>query len=239
MLLEAQDESQIRKWYNEFNIILFNNELPHNIPFKFNRSKKYAAQVNSVVLKRTINGRAEYDYDSVVIKHISFSKLHIKTDEAFKGILVHEMIHIWLLSHNIPFTSGGDKSHGIEFMDKLKEVQAKVSFKIPLTEEVDNLKVEDTGKTFYVAYIKRASGNSICVYAMRFFLNNIEELKFKWNYQVGRGGITEILLGTSKTPELAVYPTKRSTKLISYKLPEKIDNNMKNMNVMYTLRDEK
>jgi len=235
MLLEVQDISQLQKWYKEFNTFLFNNELPE-IPLKFNRAKRSAAAVNSTIQSIKRNGKKEYDNDSIIIKNISFSTLHIKTDEALKGIMVHEMIHVWLLSNGVPFTTG-DKSHGKEFMDKLHELQSKVNFTIPITEDVTQLEVNAKGKTFYIAYIKRKSGNnSISSYSKTFFYNNFEDLKRNWNLQT-RGGL-EILLGTSKVPDLEIFPAKRTTKLSSYKLEKNIEDKIKaDMNVMVTLKE--
>ena len=61
------------------------------------------------------------------------------------------------------------KGHGKEFIQKLEEIQSKVDFKIPLTE--DNMDVSDKIKTksFDCISIIENNTKSICVFINGFF----------------------------------------------------------------------
>jgi predicted SprT family Zn-dependent metalloprotease len=110
----------LKAFYNQFNKELFDNKLP-NIPIDFTTSKKWGGRATAT----------KYPDGHITIEKITISDFNKRDEDAIKGILLHEIIHVWMYNEGYD-KDIGDKSHGQLFNKKLKELQAKVSFQIPL-----------------------------------------------------------------------------------------------------------
>lgn len=79
----------LQKWYAEFNVMIFNNELPF-VTIDYSRSKTRMGSV-------TYYWRPSYKR----FKKLSISNVYKFTENEYKHILLHEMIHIWQFVNNI------------------------------------------------------------------------------------------------------------------------------------------
>ena len=65
------------------------------------------------------------------------------TKERIYGIMMHEMIHVWV----VYISRDPYDSHGPKFTSKLKELRKKTPFDIPLTDNTEGLEVSTNVKT--------------------------------------------------------------------------------------------
>ena len=142
-------EKTIHSKYVEFNHSLFGGELPENVPISFAKLSRVGAEVRAKVKP---DGYDNYNLVPGSLKLI-FSTLYKRNLES---ILVHEMIHIWFI-----VSGKGMEQHGIKFLAKLRDIQKKVKFKIPLKDSGDAPTVLDPAH----AKAKRTG-------AILFFLDN-------------------------------------------------------------------
>jgi len=151
LVTEVASVDILEKWFNEFNMSLFDGKLP-SIPIKLMNSKTVGG-----VTKGTVSNSGV-----TKVSEIGISRYYKSGDDRLKGILVHEMIHAF-------FILFGDhkENHGYVFRSWVKRLQAKVDFVIPLEDTIDGLELGDhvKVKTFDVILIKNSSMDrySICV----------------------------------------------------------------------------
>jgi len=136
--------------------------------------------------------------------------------DSLYGIVVHEMVHVW---QDINETNHKD-SHGYEFINKLKEIQKKVKFNIPLKDDggigiSDKIKV----KKFDVMIFKhKNNSSSCCVFKngliekpLREYLDNgidsneVEDIVYRYDHMVLNCSIIYYLKSDNK--ELLMFPT--------------------------------
>ena len=114
----------LKSIYDNFNEKLFDGTLP-SIPIRMGNLKNIGGMVKSISKKK----------DGVVtikpIEMVISSFYNRKDENVISGIIVHEMIHVFL-DHNNMIDSTG--SHGIDFKTKRKELKTKVDFDIPMTD---------------------------------------------------------------------------------------------------------
>lgn len=115
---------QMLERYRHFNQTLFNNQLPV-IPIYFKPLKGVGGQVDCKIQK-TATSRAIVP-DSMTM---TFSNIFKKTAEQLDSVLLHEMIHVYLLAVVGDF----DDNHGPAFRRKKLELEYKTGIKIPITE---------------------------------------------------------------------------------------------------------
>lgn len=119
-IIKEIKESELISKYKEFNKLYFNNELPI-VPISINTRKR-------------VMGGGAYPlrdkYGIIGLKEIELTDyspyiLPEYLDDLYSAILVHEMIHGWLFIK----CHGKCIVHGIEFINKLKEILSKHQFK--------------------------------------------------------------------------------------------------------------
>jgi len=193
--------------YNKFNRKYFDNELP-KVPISWNNNKRSGGMV-----------KAKYNRSTGEINIISFqlSKQFKMSEEHLHGIMMHEMIHVYLFHVGIPYTTGKDKMHGIEFMAKLRELRKKVPFDIPVTEEVSEMEVSDHIKMKPVVVIE-IGPNSIIPVSTKGFDSSDKE-KF---IQMLSRRIKNIEIYVSNSNVLSKFPVKRKLETVkgSYKISD-------------------
>ncbi len=117
--------------YEVFNKDYFNNEL-ENYPIEIKTIKTNMAKVVSFGIKD--------DPSSIDVQKIVFSDFIDWTKNDIKGIMVHEMIHIYLIEKNMEY------SHGLIFKEKLRVLNKITPFEVPLTEDITYKKVSKNTK---------------------------------------------------------------------------------------------
>ena len=171
-LFESADYD-LQKKYDSFNELLFDGALP-KIPLIWKKMKNVGGQVVfSTMLEpgripphiparyRRMVKRDPYKDGYRVVwpsVRLEMSNLWQRTEAEADGILVHEMIHVWMLVQN-----NIGEMHGTEFMAKLRELEAKVTFKIPVTEKMSNRELTDpsTTKKIGVLYMQKKDGQYV------------------------------------------------------------------------------
>jgi len=120
MLLEGEvniGEYDLKKYYDDFNKKYFDDELP-NIPVQYVNSKKFGGWVDATRNKKT---------NEISVNRLVISKFFKRDEDNFIQILLHEMIHVWLLYNNILER----KQHGLAFKRKSREIEEISGVKIP------------------------------------------------------------------------------------------------------------
>jgi hypothetical protein len=121
-----------KQMYDEFNRKYFENKLP-NIPILIKPLKGVGARVivTGIRSKNTV----------LSIDRMEISSFLKSSLERYNGLILHEMIHVYI-SHVLGrFLDFGDPSHGVYFKEKLKELNSKTPFEIPLLDELDSREV--------------------------------------------------------------------------------------------------
>lgn len=122
-----------KQMYDEFNRKYFENKLP-NIPILIKPLKSFGGRV--LVFGYPKSNKVGH----IIGLHMSsFLKSSL---ERYKAILAHEMIHVYVHSVLGIFQDEGDPSHGKHFKEKLRELNTKTPFKIPLGDELDDREEE-------------------------------------------------------------------------------------------------
>lgn len=125
-LKEGLNVSKIESLYDKYNRIAFDNTLP-NIPIVITNNKRVAQGTKPGALAATVYTRSGSTNSNI---QLVFKNLNL-SDDLLVQILVHEMIHVKIASG-----SERDSSmHGPLFMQYLKQVEAKVGFRIPVDVE--------------------------------------------------------------------------------------------------------
>ena len=127
-LTESYTTRTLKSDYALFNNTLFNSELPDSSMFKLTLAKKSVRGYSGYV-------KTLYNNNSLPeIKELMVSSEY--TDDSIRGLLIHEMIHIWMVLNNY-HEDMNVSLHGKEFITKLKAIQMKTPIKIP-ADENDN-----------------------------------------------------------------------------------------------------
>ncbi len=201
----------LQSLYSGFNKRLFNNELP-KVPMKFNKSKRYGGEVVYSITKNKIT-------------NFIISTLIEYEEDEFYGLFLHEMIHVYLFNKGILKTSGKDKIHGKEFMDKLKELEKKSKFKIPVTEDVTHKKISVKNKEkmfdILLIYDKNKNDYGILVFKDGYLKDKKIELNELYKNMLAARPEFKISAHKSNNLNLLKYPTKRNFKNLP---PFVIDN---------------
>lgn len=189
------DISYLLRKYKEFNRLYFNNTLG-DYPIKIKTLKKVSAKVVSTGIKN--------DPSTWVIKEIVFSNFtEFDTEEHLLGILLHEMIHIKNIEEQVNPIGG---MHGLFFTKELDELRKKVSFNIPVTEDLTNLKVSKNVKKRETIAIILNTGESITTFNIKLKDIIIEELSNFPKMWLDKYKPTIVI---SDHLELNKYPEKR------------------------------
>ena len=162
----------IQARYDEFNQKYFGNELP-KIPVSFAKLKNVGGHVSFQT--HQFPGTRK---DQSVIVHSSIrlklSDAYKKTSENLDGILLHEMVHVYMLS----VLENWKEHHGPVFMKKLREVSKQAGFPIPLKDSVDAFEPNiDKPKPYVVILFKSSSGYTYNLISSTTFTKDRQQLE--------------------------------------------------------------
>jgi hypothetical protein len=116
--------------YRKLNQKLFDGELP-DVPLRWMTSRRAGGWVRGVHHR---------DTNTIEITELAISSLMKRNYEDFLGILAHEMVHVYWLAKKV------NCGHNLFFKAKLREVEAKAGFKIPLEDDITGLELSDAAK---------------------------------------------------------------------------------------------
>lgn len=218
--------------FNKFNRELFNSELP-NVPIQWSKLKNVSGKVEYKIIRKSPKPDARLVRIGIVDKNkgvelvpnsvrIKISNLHKRTEEELDGILVHEMIHLYMVSNGEYF-----ENHGSKFNAKLKELNAKTNFEIPLTDKVGILELEGSQlKEVVVVYIQKQGYDSFGLLNSKVVDNQlINEIENKFRYFVKNNSVKQVTVVRIKSIEwsriASQLPIARSLKTVKYyKVPD-------------------
>jgi len=195
---------------NEYRILntqLFGGELP-NVKIRWFSGK----QVGGKVISTRKNSSERFK--SSIIKISDFIQ---SSREELLGVLVHEMIHVYLID-----VMGNYKdSHGTDFMNQLNRInKMKLGFIVPKTEDITYRKVtkKDEKELNVVFFKKKGSEDvSILVFSNKVTPILINEWISKFPKDWHKNFDFEIY--TTTEPEIKKYPIKRKIgKFVAYEI---------------------
>jgi len=232
----------LKRKYVHFNKLLFNDELP-DINLRYGISKRIGGSAKAIAMKKKSNSITRYNpnagVESIKPTEIMISTFWDLDEDSFNGIFVHEMIHIYLYSKGIAYTSGNDRGHGTEFIQKLKELQKKVSFTIPETEVMDVRMSQDLQqKMFDIVLVDKPGWIGVVVFNGGYFDKGLDEVKQYYERVNAYTKHNELLLVRSDHPSLLQYRINRKMKrqMASQEMDKKIfDEIKKNGSIILTI----
>lgn len=169
-LKESIDLNEVKKLYDQYNRQFFGDQLP-TIKFRVSNSlKKATAMVVIPIVKR---GRDVIDVKVDEMSMVFNGKMDI-SGENLKGILLHEMIHVY---HSKPEDVLEDSRHGLNFLQVRKHLAAKSGIDIPITDSITQLASDVKKKEVCIIFFLLASGQmKVSFFNKKVFDNNLEEL---------------------------------------------------------------
>lgn len=219
-LLEAKKEVNnlelVRQLYKEYNAKYFNGECPPGLPIVEVRSKGILASVRARVKFVHFRGESKVPPENITQQDMTFSPAYRYTDEQLKALLLHEMIHSWLFTKGIVYTLG-DKMHGREFIEKLKEVESASGITIPRTEMADEFDFAMTDQVAYGVYM-RYSGSKEAIFRIAKGLIDKPDLEsFVKRSAESNNGNEAWVFQTTGSAKMYDLPASRSIKGIKWR----------------------
>jgi hypothetical protein len=134
-ITESAPAYNLQAKYDEFNRFYFNNELP-KIPLGFASLKSVGGRVIYQWKKHTYDGHSALVGGSMKLQ---LSSRWVRTSENLDGILLHEMIHVYLAACRGNFK----ENHGPNFKAMLSKIRRVSGINVPLTDTVNDLELSD------------------------------------------------------------------------------------------------
>jgi len=204
--LISPETYKLQQKYDEFNRKFFNNELP-KIPIRFAKLKTVGGEVKYTVVRPAgwvapnptlvrIGKVDKYAGASVKNMTMTISSMYMRDEESLDKILLHEMIHTYMV-----VIGKFNESHGSNFIKVAKDISRKVGFEIPLVDNVSNLVLNDkTTKLVGGILLKKNNGYSVALINpnnLKDSLNNINE---RWAYFIKNNYLEQVTVFTINSP---------------------------------------
>ena len=210
---------KLKDLYNEYNTKYFDSALP-DIPVVYKRLKDVGGK--ALATRITVNTHMP-DWYPGKYKIETIDGIYISNYRTYKGteletILLHEMIHIYLYTKNIVNTNGLSKSHGDEFLEKVKDIEKKSGLTIPLSDDRVEIAEHIKSKNYDVVILKdeKKETYSIMVLPSGFFKSDFKALEEKMisllKYYTDRTAYYKM----TDDRYLLNYPVKRKLKKVTF-----------------------
>lgn len=190
--------------YDKFNKLYFDNELP-KIKIQMNSRSKSMARTAGMQTG-----------SKIVPEMMEFSSLFNLTADQLYGIMLHEMIHVYLFLR-------GKKGHDVYFKIKLSELQSKVNFKILTVEDNEALFYGDklSTKKHYIIFVDYPPVHDGIIKISKKLFDDIEEMDNFAKTLFARKKIKRAVLGSIILGEFSKVPEKRNISTFDvYKLAD-------------------
>ena len=210
--------------YDQFNKEYFYNELP-KIPIKLSSRTKQSGG--------WVDGKRQHDGTIIPISMTISSFFKRTNEDEVKGIILHEMIHVWQYINGLA-------GHGMDFLNKLKELQKKVKFIIPLEDSVNNFEKSDMVKTTIkdVVLIFKNNNFSIVVCKNEMIKDNLFHILNSFGGMIKFDKV-ELFLIQSDEAVLNKYPIKTKWKNIQiYRIDTETANRLKKGKILYHVSEK-
>ncbi len=213
-LTEVEKRFNIKKEFKKFNDDLFDGKLP---TIKMRTAKKsqngYAGWLKTYYWTNKNGDVLRYAHKELMVTSEY-------DNESTQGLLIHEMIHLWLNENGL-YEDYNVKYHGKEFMAKLKELQQKTAITIPSDEgnlewfeKTKKRAVPENTKEYGVIVMWYKSYDAYMIYVADVdviknkepYIIELMEQKINMNTNVD----IEIYVGTSSHKDLSKYKKNRA-----------------------------
>jgi hypothetical protein len=168
----------------------------------------------------------------------------IEHDElGLKGIVIHEMIHVYLLI-NGEYKNREYSAHGLEFLKKRREIKGLIDFDIPITDDITNKLVSHGAKLKPVDFLlfsnKDRSSFSVLVFKKDFLKDKKDEVYEIYKNMLVAMPDTTIYAFQSDNIQLLKYPAKNkfTRSMPAYRLDSYLaDKFSKEAKLLYVVKE--
>jgi len=211
----------LKTLYRELNTKLFDGGLP-DIPITFGKppqKNQTAVTLYSTIRPRgpggTLFTRTVPGSIRVVISP------HTYEHDVLVGLVAHEMVHVWCAHNN----SHERDMHGVWFMSKLREVQRKAGFTIPLTHNTEDDEHGAPREVAFIAGVRNGQrGVSLLSKTSASKPDSLMVAQAICIAQVEKGGYAWAAYGMCKTPLANTLPVSRDLNLKKLPARYKLDS---------------
>lgn len=205
----------VKSIYRQYNKELFNNELSSNINIRIGNAKNTSGSVAFIY---------NQIYKHLTIKNFTISKFHVHTDESLRSVILHEMVHVYLLEKHIIYTTGGNKYHGTEFINKARELEKITGINTIIEDREIKPVANNSSKARYFLLIKKTVGeDSIVSITDKLFYDNYTLVERLESILAYNSNFEKIHIALTRNPEIDKYPKKRTIKTLYKLTPELVD----------------
>lgn len=187
------------KKFNDFNKQMFGGELKP-LPFKLSHARSFLGQIRCSATRNPLTRKKHYSGFVFVIS----DALDIE-ENALEDIILHEMIHYYILSHQISDTS----SHGTVFKRMMNEINTRfnrhITVKYRMTDD-DLYRYPKRQHCFGIVRFKRDCRLGIIHPAG-------SKLSEYWDFLAKSGAVEECKWYTSSDPFFNRFPKTRTMKI--------------------------
>jgi hypothetical protein len=184
-------EYDLQGKFDHYNRVCFDGELP-KMPLRFASLKGLGGHCTCRFVVDPKMAKAPKSMRTIGANiipgsiSITLDKKYMRDEQQFDALLIHEMVHAWFFHHN-----DLRENHGLKFLAKCKECEAKVGFAIPRTEKMDNPVLSDniTLQRFVVLFQIQKMGSPLYAFvnAQSFANMNNPTLKGQFSLRAGSG----------------------------------------------------
>lgn len=219
-ILVAAEPFDLKSKYRYWNSKGFGGELP-SIPMKWVRSKRVGGYVEATVRYKTPMDR-RLGTGEVTLKKLAVSNFLQMSEERFDEILLHEMIHVYVMG--ILGKAGRGGGHGADFLAKRREVSSKTGVNIPMTEDISGLQLaEDVPDKDVGVLLAKRDGKTLM---QVFNLNVLKRVYRNVADTMERRGYPWFAFIQSNERELQKYPEQRKYNRRWYKVNDSLVNDI-------------
>lgn len=213
-------QSYAKQRFDHWNATLFGGKLP-DVPIEIKRMKGASGRTTTNIIRNgplvpgwITRGRLANN-EQVTGYKIDFDNMFKLTPEQIDGVILHEMIHLWMSA----VAGRPREGHGPEFMAKLAQLSRMVSFKIPLTHDAGELEMNEeinARRVFVILAGKPDGKHSIAIFSPDAAARDDYALIRKLNlaYWAKRG--TKLSFHDIKTTLAHRFPVQRSAANVKF-----------------------
>lgn len=206
----THDNAALKQLYDAFNTRLFDGKLP-DIPIEYAKLKTVGGIVHTKIRRipgqmiRSLNRYSPETHEIVPgSMRLQISSIYQREEAAIHGLLVHEMIHVWLIAVEHDYND----NHGSKFLAKRRQLASQVDFNIPLTDSVTGLQLTTAATRKVGAILQTKPGKvTIAVMSEAYMREHLEAMKTRWAHFVKHVDKIEFIITHGKLE--AVYPIQR------------------------------
>jgi hypothetical protein len=208
----THDNAALKQLYDAFNRRLFDSKLPE-IPVEYAKLKTVGGIVHTKVRRipgQMIRSLSRYSPATHEIvpgsMRLQISSIYQREETAIHGLLVHEMIHVWVIAVEHDYND----DHGPKFLAKRRQLASMVNFDIPLTDSVTGLQLTTAATRKVGAILQTKPGKiTIAVMSEAYMRQHLEAMKERWTYFVKHKYADDIKFIITHGKLESVYPIQR------------------------------